>query len=62
MLAPHSTTSLASPFGGGHAAPDSDFLVLDCVFETVDPYWAGSTIGFGFDDESADAFLEEDIA
>ena len=59
---PDSTTSLPAPLGRGHPTPDADLFGLDCVLEAVDTHRAFVAVRLGFDDETSDAFLEEDVA
>ena len=57
-----STTSLTPAFRGGQPTPDANFLVPDCVFQTVDAYRAFDAVRLGFNDEASYAFLKEQVS
>jgi hypothetical protein len=59
---PYPTTSLTPAFRGGQPTPDANFLVPDCVFQTVDAHGTFDAVRLGFNDEASHAFLKEQVA
>jgi hypothetical protein len=61
-LEPTTATCFLGAFFGGESTPNTDLFVGDGVLKALDSYRASVAVRLGFNDETPDAFLEEDVA
>jgi hypothetical protein len=61
-LEPTTPARFLCAFLGGESTPNTDFFVRQRMLKALYAYRASVAVCLGFDDETPDAFLEEDVA
>jgi len=61
-LEPTTPTRFSRPLFSSETTPDADLFMFDGMLEALYAHRASVAVRLGFDDETPDAFLEEDVA